>query len=58
MKAYKVEVLVIDYDELSEQEIIRTIEHTRYPNRCMDPIVMSIKSKDIGEWNDDKLPSR
>lgn len=55
MKAYKVELLIVDYDGIGEQGIFDAIEETRYPNRCIAPSVMSIKSADIGEWHDDHL---
>jgi len=53
MKAYKVEILVIDFDEVGGEEIKEVLENTRYPNHCIDPHVMSIVEKDIGEWDDE-----
>lgn len=53
MKVYKVELMVIDFDEIGEQEIRDVLEHTKYPNRCIHPEVKGIESRDIGEWNDD-----
>ena len=35
MKAYKVELLIIDHDELEEDGVKDVIEHTRYHNRCV-----------------------
>ena len=52
MKAYKVEILVVDHDELGGEEIKEVLENTRYPNHCVAPTVMSIVEKDIGEWED------
>lgn len=52
MKAYKLEVLVIDTDELGGPGILQLIECTKYPNWCMEPKVMDIKERDIGEWTD------
>ena len=52
MKAYKVEVLIIDHDEMGEADIINTIENARYPNHCMSPSVISSKVSDIGGWHD------
>lgn len=49
MKAYKVEVLVLDFEHMPEDDIAYFIENTRYLNSK----VMSIQSKEIGEWNDD-----
>ena len=53
MKAYKVEVLIIDFDNIGEEGIIDAIEETSYPNRCISPDVKKIEARDIGEWDDD-----
>lgn len=53
MKAYKVELLIIDHDGLGEDEIKEVIENTKYPNYCINPEVKKITSADIGEWDDD-----
>lgn len=52
MKAYKVELLIIDFDELGKDGIIREIENANYPNDCLSPRVKCIVEKDIGEWDD------
>jgi len=52
MKVYKVEVLIVDHDDLGPDEIQVVLENTRYPNHCMYPTVMKIESRDIGEWED------
>ncbi len=51
MKAYKLEILVIDFDEVGD-EIPSMIENARYPNHCINPDVKSVKVIDIGEWDD------
>ena len=53
MKVYKVETMVIDFDEIGEQEIKDVIENTSYPNHCISPEVKKIEWRDIGEWHDD-----
>lgn len=53
MKAYKVEILVIDFDELGQSGIEREIENVNYPNDCISPTIFGIKEVDIGEWYDD-----
>lgn len=53
MKAYKVEVLVIDHDGIGAEDIRYHLEETRYPNRCMGPKVMQVTEVDIGEWHDE-----
>ena len=53
MKAIKVELLIINHDELEESEIRQILENTSmYPNDCMSPSVMKVQSLDIGEYED------
>ena len=52
MKVFKIEVLVIDFDEVGKEEITYLIENTRYPNHCMSPSVKNIESREI-TWSDD-----
>ncbi len=53
MKAYKIELLVIDFDEIGRDEIVSVLESARYPNRCISPDVKAVDERDIGEWDDD-----
>jgi hypothetical protein len=53
MKVYKVELLVITFDELCETEIVSEIENVNYPNDCLITSVMNITGKEIGQWSDD-----
>ena len=53
MKAYKLEVFIIDFDDVGKEEIVDILENAHYPNRCISPNVKNIIEKDIGEWNDD-----
>ena len=48
IKAYKIEILVLDFEDSGEESIKETVENVRYLNAE----VMSIKSEDI-EWSDD-----
>lgn len=55
MKAYKVELLIIDHDgvgEDGEEGIVFHIENARYPNRCLSPHVMAVTEREIGPWTD------
>ena len=52
MNVYKVEIMVIDFDQLGEGELKNVIENTRYPNRCIRPEVKSIQTR-VVEWSDD-----
>jgi hypothetical protein len=53
MKAYKIEILVVDHDEVGKADIVELIENVRYPNHALSPVVLSIIGRDIGEWHDD-----
>jgi hypothetical protein len=58
MKAYKVELLVIDFDGLDADGVRDTIENVRYPNHCISPQVMALEDRDIGEWDDNNPLNR
>ena len=53
MKAYKIEMLVIDYDKLGAEGITDVIEKIKYPNWCIAPNVKHVECAEIGEWDDD-----
>jgi hypothetical protein len=53
MKAYKLEIIVVDHDLVGGDGIRYHLENTKYPNYCISPNVISIKEADIGEWSDD-----
>lgn len=53
MKVYKLEVMVLDFDELGEEGIVEMLESAHYPNGCMFPKVMKISGKEIGPWSDE-----
>lgn len=52
MKVYRVVLCVIDHDDVGDG-IKDVIENTRFPNRCINPTVTQIESREIGEWHDD-----
>lgn len=52
MKAYKIELLVLDFEEMGEAEIRHVLENARYPNHCIAPSVKAIAVADIGAWDD------
>lgn len=52
MNVYKIELCVLDFDCLGEEEIKRVIENQKYPNYCISPVVKTIESREI-EWSDD-----
>ncbi len=49
---YKIEVVVVDYDDLGAECIQEVLQETKYPNWCISPSVVTIEEKDIGEWDD------
>lgn len=53
MKAYKIELLVIDLDTIGSVLIRDVIENLRFANRSVVPLVKNIQERDIGEWGDD-----
>jgi hypothetical protein len=53
MNAFKVELVFVNFDGLSKEELASVIENTTYPNRCISPTVTRIMERDIGEWGDD-----
>ncbi len=52
MKAFKVELLIIDHDGLNQYGIEDVLHNTRFANDCINPQVMNIVERDIGEWDD------
>ena len=52
MNVMKIVLAVVDFDGLGTDEVRRTIEEARYPNRCISPSVLSVDVRDIGEWED------
>ena len=48
MKAYKVELLVLDFENIGVCEETFELDYDHLSTQ-----VMSIQSKDIGEWDDD-----
>jgi hypothetical protein len=52
MRAYKMEVLIIDHDDVGLQAK-NYLENGNFPNDCIRPQVLSMKIADIGEWSDD-----
>lgn len=55
MEVYKLEVLIINYEEVGEEELKIIIEDGRYPNDCINPCITKIQSYDIGEWEDNHI---
>jgi len=53
MKAYKLEVLIIDFDGHGSVKAVQdALENGRFANRCIYPHVMRGVEADVGEWDD------
>lgn len=53
MKVHMVTLTIIDLDDIGADEIHDVIENVHYPNHCISPDVVGIKTADVGEWHDD-----
>lgn len=51
MQVHKIELLVIDFDEVGADGLKMVIENARYPNHCMSPEVKKITTVKI-RWSD------
>lgn len=51
VKVHRVEVLVVDHDDMGAEEVKTVIENTRYPNHCMYPQVIATETREV-EWSD------
>lgn len=54
MEVFKVELLILDLDEVGEEGVRELLENTHYPNRAISPKVKKIETREV-EW-DDKHP--
>lgn len=52
MKIHRVVFALIDFDDIGAEGVQDVLENTRYANDCMSPSVISIETRDIGEWSD------
>ena len=52
VKVFKIELMVIDFDNIGQTAIKDVLENTKYPNRCIDPEVQNIEHQTV-EWTDE-----
>lgn len=52
MNVYKLEVLIVDHDDVGEAEIRNLLENGRYPNHCLSPQVKACETRTVA-WSDD-----
>ena len=53
MKVHKLEVIILDFDDLGADEVKETLENQKFPNYCFAPNVQTIRTAEIGKWSDD-----
>jgi len=51
-KIYKITLFVADWDDLGADSVVEVIESTKYPNHCIGPRVVDIKTEAV-DWSDD-----
>lgn len=51
-RVLKLEVLIVNHDGLSDEEIKSVVENTKYPNWCISPEVLKLESREV-DWSDD-----
>lgn len=52
MEVHKIEILVVDFDNMGVGGVIDELENTEYANHCISPIAISTKTVDV-DWDDD-----
>lgn len=52
-KAYKVEILIVDTDDVGLEGVRKAIELAKYPNDCISPQIKKVEMRHIGEYSDD-----
>jgi len=52
VKVHKIELYVVDFDEVGATGTKETIENAMFPNDCISPNVIDVQTVDIGEWHD------
>ncbi len=53
MKAYKIELIVVDHEDFGEEEIVSVIEDSCENWGGIGVMVNKVTSAEIGEWSDD-----
>jgi hypothetical protein len=47
LKIHKVELYIVDHDEVGAHDIEMVMEQVNYPNDCITPHIISIKTAEI-----------
>ncbi len=53
MNAIRIELLIVNTDDVSVDEVVDIIENTKYPNHCIAPRVMACDVREIGKFSDE-----
>lgn len=53
MQVHKVTICIVDHDRVGAKGIKEVIENESWPNHCINPQVVSVETREIGEWTDD-----
>lgn len=53
MQVHKIVLIVTDYFGLGQRGVIDALEDARYPNCYIAPKVLTVDTRDCGEWSDD-----
>lgn len=51
LRVHRVTLLIVDHDDVGEDEIADIIENVRYPNRCINPQVVTVETREV-QWTD------
>ena len=52
MKIHKIEILIVDFDDVGKDGIVDLLENSKYPNHCISPQVKKVITKEI-DWFDE-----
>ena len=52
MNVFKIELMVLDFDNIGAEGIKDELENTKYANRCISPTVKGVESRAIS-WSDE-----
>lgn len=51
-QVHKLEVLIVDHDGLGEDDVVQTLETQKFPNWCIRPQVLRIRTA-VVDWSDE-----
>lgn len=52
MRVHRITLYVVDHDQLGAESVRHELENARFANDCISPSVLSIETRDCGEWSD------